>query len=496
MNRIYFVVMVCLLCMAGLPNAAGAQSLGPDRVIDTKAAGVMQRLRTTTAFNGWIFAAYSTISGNNGGITIRKSTDSGQSWTTVDFYSINNVRYPAFDLVVTGNDVANLNLFLVGVNNSLTANTNILYVDRYNANTNVFLGSVLNVNNGAVPVLDIAIASDYLFPAFLATPYSVGIAWILGSAAGAGQIKFLVSTDAGATFNIANQQNVATATGLYRSLSLAYGRSASGSNGRYFIAWDEFAAAADRVGQLFTSRNTSTINDIFIAPIRLDNLTSATTNKCNTPKIAMQYDSIDNAASSVTGVVMANCEYSATAETNVMGFYNMRSHVATGTWSPLSVARVGTGNQKNAAVSYNSFNRIFDLTYLDELTPGLAYKSNEFNLAEPSGWTRGSSNYADITTGLTGTAPQVSNASGSGTTNFAWINKEASADTAYINVGSKSPALDVDDNGSVNAQTDGLLVTRYLLGFRGSALINNAVGPGAVRSTAPDIEAHLRSLAE
>lgn len=64
-----------------------------------------------------------------------------------------------------------------------------------------------------------------------------------------------------------------------------------------------------------------------------------------------------------------------------------------------------------------------------------------------------------------------------------------------LNIGS---ALDIDANGSYDAATDGLLVMRYLLGFRGAALIANAVGTcppmATCRTSAVDIEAYLATL--
>jgi hypothetical protein len=54
--------------------------------------------------------------------------------------------------------------------------------------------------------------------------------------------------------------------------------------------------------------------------------------------------------------------------------------------------------------------------------------------------------------------------------------------------------LDVDDNGDVDALTDGLLVLRYLFGFTGATLIDGAVGLGADRDTAPEIEDYLAGL--
>jgi glucose/arabinose dehydrogenase len=53
------------------------------------------------------------------------------------------------------------------------------------------------------------------------------------------------------------------------------------------------------------------------------------------------------------------------------------------------------------------------------------------------------------------------------------------------------PSLDIDLNTSFDAATDGVLLLRYLLGFRGSALIANAIGSGAQRSSAQAIENHI-----
>jgi len=54
--------------------------------------------------------------------------------------------------------------------------------------------------------------------------------------------------------------------------------------------------------------------------------------------------------------------------------------------------------------------------------------------------------------------------------------------------------IDVDDNGIYAATTDGLLLMRYVLGLRGSALISGAVGAGATRTTSSQIETNIASL--
>lgn len=55
-------------------------------------------------------------------------------------------------------------------------------------------------------------------------------------------------------------------------------------------------------------------------------------------------------------------------------------------------------------------------------------------------------------------------------------------------------SFDIDNDGNLDAATDGVLILRYLLGLRGTALIQGAVTPGAPRNTAVDIEAYLAQL--
>lgn len=56
------------------------------------------------------------------------------------------------------------------------------------------------------------------------------------------------------------------------------------------------------------------------------------------------------------------------------------------------------------------------------------------------------------------------------------------------------PILDIDGNGQVDALTDGLLALRYMFGLRGASLIGNAIGSGASRPTAADVEARIQKL--
>ena len=70
--------------------------------------------------------------------------------------------------------------------------------------------------------------------------------------------------------------------------------------------------------------------------------------------------------------------------------------------------------------------------------------------------------------------------------------------TAAVDIESRIAILgdlaDIDGNGEVDALTDGLLTLRYLFGLEGDTLIAGVVASDATRTSAADIEAHLKTL--
>jgi len=52
--------------------------------------------------------------------------------------------------------------------------------------------------------------------------------------------------------------------------------------------------------------------------------------------------------------------------------------------------------------------------------------------------------------------------------------------------------LDIDGDGASKPLTDGLLLIRYLFGFSGDSLISGAIGSGAERDTADEVEAYIK----
>jgi len=67
--------------------------------------------------------------------------------------------------------------------------------------------------------------------------------------------------------------------------------------------------------------------------------------------------------------------------------------------------------------------------------------------------------------------------------------RDAAAIQTYLD--GCAAVLDVDDNGVAEGDTDGVLLVRYLYGFRGQALIDGALGPDSERSEPEEIADYL-----
>ncbi len=365
-----------------------------DIVIKPESGVDQENVKLSVAFNGWLYAAYSTKDSvtNAGGITIRTSRDNGLTWTTIDSYSLVNIEYPAFDIVVAGSDTNNLTLYLVGVNHNTVSSNYVIFVDRYNCLTGTFISSNLNMDKGSRTIYDVAIATDYRFPAAGASPYSIAVAYTVYSSAN-DSLNSIVSIDGGNTFTVF--ENV-MATGFYmRKLSLSYGRSASASNGRYFAAWELLESSMARNGHIYTSRNTYTVDGVWNAPLNLDSVSSTMINLCRNPSLATQYNALDNDSGSVSAIVLVERDYNGDAsDYDVLGFYNMRAHY-TNYWFRLDI--INNGEQDFAPdISYDPFYNNFLTVYYDSTNGKLPYIVNNMNLATPSAWTIVSPQYNDV----------------------------------------------------------------------------------------------------
>jgi Bacterial Ig-like domain (group 3)/Galactose oxidase, central domain len=72
--------------------------------------------------------------------------------------------------------------------------------------------------------------------------------------------------------------------------------------------------------------------------------------------------------------------------------------------------------------------------------------------------------------------------------------QRTASDEIEDRLNSMTPLLDVDQNGRADAMTDGVVILRFLLGFRNDALTQNAIGVGARRTDPTEISTHLQSM--
>jgi|TARA_B110000908_G_scaffold137244_1_gene162816 hypothetical protein len=75
------------------------------------------------------------------------------------------------------------------------------------------------------------------------------------------------------------------------------------------------------------------------------------------------------------------------------------------------------------------------------------------------------------------------------------VSVEAGKGTSELTSGYLTDAdsqLDIDGDGESKPLTDGLLLIRYLFGFSGDSLVSGAIGSGAERDTAEEVEAYIQ----
>ena len=74
------------------------------------------------------------------------------------------------------------------------------------------------------------------------------------------------------------------------------------------------------------------------------------------------------------------------------------------------------------------------------------------------------------------------------------INSPLTTGQVESNIDLVYDVADIDNNGRVDALTDGLMLLRYLFGLRGASLIDNVIAVDAMRTDADAVEAYIESL--
>jgi hypothetical protein len=362
LKKMTFVLITGLMLL--MTTQLNAQKYGDDVIINNKPLSDQRSPKLTIAFNGWMFASYFTYDT----LSIYKSIDNGITWT----YLADANGVGAFDMVVCGTTTANLTLFAAFYLPSI----NRVFVQNIDVNTETGYPSFYYFISGG-SLLDLKIASDYKFPSAGASPYSVAVAFSIRAASGNDSLICWTSGNGGISFPYANKKTVDVTPNFFKNLSLCYGRSPSGSSGRYFIAYEQ--PNSGEVGQIKYSHTIAFFNDDFTIPQIIDTVGGASGNDCKNPVISCQADNSNNSVSGLTAVITFDRKYSAT-DYDVEYVYKYNAAVVSSPWDHAIIAN-SAAVETQADVVYDPVNHNFLATYYDQSTQKLLFKLNDINLS-------------------------------------------------------------------------------------------------------------------
>lgn len=347
----------------------------------------------TVSFNGWIYEAtgLETMDSDSSGGIVRYSKDNGTTWNTFASWLYPGVDYINPEIEVAGTDTNNLNLFVAGAWYDSTSGDADVWVDKYNGRNGQFISEVYS-EGLQYPVRDLDIATDYRYPAYNASPYSVGLLYShFGSA---DSIIFVSSANAGTTWG--NRKGVAGTGSYCDQVSLAFGISSNWSNGRYFAAWEERSSfSATSIGRIKTAHCQSTIDGAWTSPICLDSIDVSCSGVVRRPRISCQYNStVNNDSNAVSTVVMFERAFGGdTSDCDIIGFCSW-TQPASNRWYRFDV--VNDGQQTlQPDIAYDPAYNNFLLTYFNRTAQAMPYLVNNFNMQPASAWITITSNYCD-----------------------------------------------------------------------------------------------------
>jgi hypothetical protein len=239
-------------------------------------------------------------------------------------------------------------------------------------------------------VNDIRICGDHMYPATNSNPYSIAVLYSKNQ--GADTLIFKSSGNGGVSFD--TKRVVAVSHNHLKNVSINYGRCPSKNQGRYFIAWEETSSFYTDFGHIYTAHTEPDFNSPFTVPVCLDSLDNALINNCRNPKIACQYNNINNDSANLTAVVLFE-KQTTYNNWDVIGYYNKQA-VGSSHFKRLTVAS-SANNEIQPDINFNSASNTFMATYFDSTNLKLPFVSNDYNLSSPDLWDLISSGYNDLT---------------------------------------------------------------------------------------------------
>jgi len=359
---------------------------GSDIFINNLPTEDQRNLHLAAAAEGVFYAIYTTEHAYH----VMFSDDHGATWTETCSISYPALIMDAADIVSCGSDWFTRNVFIALVSHDPSSGSYYLRIDLFNAGGN--FSETVHGESSDWPIYDVALASDWLYPALGASPYSLGVL-LAKNQTSHDSLVFFSSGDGGETFG--NRQEVTTTIRYLNHISLDYVRSNTYVNGRYYAAWDEFDHSYDKLGHILISHSQPYFDSPWTSAYLVDTIPPNSLNRCRRPTIACQGNDADNSLGNASAIVLFERDLTETTTLcDIVGVYN-REAANTDGWHGLSLAvTVSTNNMPDA--TFDPYGNRFLVTYFDSTQQTLLYCRQSQDLLQPStGWFYASYQYND-----------------------------------------------------------------------------------------------------
>lgn len=363
---------------------------GFDILINDQTEQNQKNVSLASSFNGWLYAGYSYFDTlmNRDIYIVMQSKNNGLDWS--EFLSgnigVQNTRILKIDIAVGGNDTTNMKLFLCFIGQNIITGGTTLHVQRYNAYNGSPEEEILGVNE----VRDMSIATDAIYQAGGSNPFSMALIYSQNN--GPNDIYYCSSNNGGLSITY-SVKLASLAPKFPESVAIAYGRSLSNPDGKYFVAWEEKDSETSPFGHFYTAHTQATISGPLTMPVLLGGLDTSLFNRIRHPAIACQQGYSDNDSSDLTEVIVYEKYNTVSQIIEISGSVNNRA-------SSSNNFRSFTVNNSNNIrtrpdLGYNPYDSTFILTYYDSTELRLPYLTHEYNMVMADEWSVRSAGYND-----------------------------------------------------------------------------------------------------
>ena len=427
----FFLAAAPLQAQSPVPFQPAAGPLwGNDVIISDIPAEDQRDVCITTAFNGWIYAAYSyaSFAGGTGNIVLMRSDDNGQSWSELYRAATDYVLPSHLDIIAAGSSTGNLKIYMAYVTlSALTGGTWDVYVDRFNGVTGEMEANVFGETNGLLEICDVAIATDNLFPATGANPYTPGLAFTRRQM-NYNEVIFTTSNGGG---SFADRRNVTRTVNCCRDVDVSYARSLGNPDGRYFVTWSEFSGQTAVTGHIMVAHTALYYNDPFLSPARLDDGLLGVEGYCRAPRIAVQQNNASNLGGGMTAVIVFERAADGDLDNrDVLGFCNLNAAFSDD-WELTAPASAVESSEIQPDLCFEPGTSMFYVTYFDSTGQKLVTKMTGMDLVPADPWEMLVSQYNDAP-GLTAPWPRVDVSPAWGMPAHVWISGPEQEGTALF----------------------------------------------------------------